>query len=279
MNIVKLFYHLKLDPKKILELNDNEIIRIEKQINLETKLNPENFDVTSTINFINVLKKYRESFYTICNTRIIFNTFTDEYHLQSIFGPKLESINMSEVHLVLDNYLLDELKSFISKKLSENNFEDIEYFLNINNYLSPSTNDFIKNRLITKCNSINLILSSKNIASNELKPLSDPFFYKTLNHYASPEMDEVVSNLVDIASDGYNTDKRSYIYVSILMKMIDYHAFSSDLNDVIFSNKKVVTENMNASNQKTSNEKSSFSPWTIVWLVILVLRLLYYCSR
>jgi hypothetical protein len=60
MNIIELFENLNIDKSSLLQITSEEIIRIEKHVNVEKKINPD-IDVNVANNLIEKLPKRRFS--------------------------------------------------------------------------------------------------------------------------------------------------------------------------------------------------------------------------
>lgn len=84
MNIIELFKNLNIDKSSLLHITTEEIIRIEKHVNVEKKINPD-IDVNDANNLIEALRNFPSEFQFITNTRVLYNFFTKKNFLRDAF--------------------------------------------------------------------------------------------------------------------------------------------------------------------------------------------------
>ena len=81
----ELFEELKIDKNNILLFSAEDIIRVEKQINVERRINPE-IDSKTSENLILALKEYKEELLFVLSNRILFNFFMQNNFSKDYFS-------------------------------------------------------------------------------------------------------------------------------------------------------------------------------------------------
>lgn len=273
MNIVSLFFQLNGDLKNINHLGENEIFQIEKKIKLEKKINPDAIDSTTALNLIHVLKNYKTSFFVICNTRILFNFLTGDYHLRTLFADQIDAndYNYDEIHFVIEEYLLEDLKNILRKKLADYEFDDIKDLLEHKDILPFSFLAFVKVKLIEKINLIINRYKNGSALDKDLQSLYDSRMYLTLNYFTSPETDEVMQEIISVTAGFFNLNNFHRKNKMIMQCMVNYNSFSPHVSQVINENAKI-------SSKEIKTESSGFS-WRYIWLAIILVRAFYQCSK
>jgi len=272
MNIVSLFYQLNADLKSINDLSENEIFQIEKKIKLEKKINPDAIDNTTAVNLIHVLKNYKSSFYVICNTRLLFNFLTGDYHLRSLFADTIENLNYDEIHFVIEEYLLEDLKNNLRKKLADYEFEDIEQLLEYKELFPFSFMAFVKVKLFEKTSLIINRYSNNTYSTKDLQALYNPNLYQSLNHFSSPESDDVMNDLINVTSNFYNANNFQKNNKLIMKCMVNYHSFSPQVSEIINQNAKIASK-------EVKTESSGGFQWRYIWFALILIRALYRCNQ
>ena len=84
MNIIELFEKLNLDRGESYQFSAEEIIKIEKRINVEKKLNPE-IDNNVASNLVLALKNYPQEFDFLVNDFVLYNFFAKSKYPRSHF--------------------------------------------------------------------------------------------------------------------------------------------------------------------------------------------------
>ena len=118
MNIIELFEELKIDKNNILLFSAEDIIRVEKQINVERRINPE-IDSKTSENLILALKEYKEELLFVLSNRILFNFLTHNNLAKNHFLNYNLNVSEEKMKRFIGLFLADDLISFFSLKLSK----------------------------------------------------------------------------------------------------------------------------------------------------------------
>jgi hypothetical protein len=89
-----------------------------------------------------------------------------------------------------------------------------------------------------------------------------------LSHFASTEIDDKVHYLLNEIVDIYNVTKTSEFASSIMISMAKYHSFDEELMDTIASNKRIVQNNIDGREGKSSSG-SGFS-WRVFGIILFI---------
>lgn len=271
MNIVSLFFQLNGNIKNINNLTENEVFQIEKKIKLEKKINPDAVDNTTAVNLIHVLKNYKTSFFVICNTRTLFNFLTGDYHMRSLFAESFENYNNEEVQYVIEEYLLEDLKNMLRKKLAEYEFEDIKNLMDFKDLLPFSFISFVKAKLFEKTNLTINRYKNNSASTKDKQSLYNPNLYFALNQFRSPESDDVINDLVSVTARFFNANNFQKYNKLIMKCMVNYSSYSPNVSEVINENAKIAS--------KEVKTESSWFHWRYIWLVLILVRAFYQCSK
>jgi hypothetical protein len=269
MNIIELFENLNIDKSSLLQITSEEIIRIEKHVNVEKKINPD-IDVNVANNLIEALKKYPSEFQFIANNRILYNFFSKKSYYRDSFPSQNIEVDNERVKTFLENYLLDDLLLFFDKKSIENKFEEMNDLLVYKEYFPEELLYKVSKRAEGK---LDFVLSVLNANEQNYFPIlfaKQASFYTFLSHFASTEIDDKVHYLLNEIVDIYNVTKTSEFASSIMISMANYHSFDEELMDTIASNKRIVQDNIDGREGKSSSSGLRFS-WRVFAIILFVL--------
>jgi len=273
MNIIELFEKLNLERGESYQFSAEEIIKIEKRINVEKKLNPE-IDNNVASNLVLALKNYPEEFNFLANDFVLYNFFANTRYRRDDFWPK--NIEPERIRIFISQFLEEELTLYFDKKMSQNAFDDIDYLLEEKEYFPDDVLYKIEKKIHGK-----LDFTLNKLAVSEVRDLDSVFylkqksFYDLLSKFSSPEMDERVSLLINSIVEIYNATKKSGFGESAMLAISHYDAFDSDLNDLLAKNRAAVRSNID----NTSSGSSGISGRTIFFIILIVLKLIWAMSK
>lgn len=270
MNIIELFENLNINKDKTLHFTTDEIIRIEKQINVEKKLNAD-VDVNVAANLVEALRNYPEEFQFIANDRNLYNFFSKKSYYRDHFPKQNIEIDNERVKLFVGRFLEEDLSLFFDKKLTENRFEEMHDLLRHKAYFPEDILYKIGKKGEGKIDFALANLHSENINYSTIQYIKEPYFYCFLSHFSTLELDEKVKSLLNVAVDIYNVNKTSDFAGTAMVSMADYTAFDDDLAETLAGNKKVVLGNRSGSNDTSSSSSSSGFSWRTFFIVIFIL--------
>nr|WP_315157768.1 hypothetical protein [uncultured Flavobacterium sp.] len=273
MNIIELFEELKIDKSNILLLSPEDVIRIEKQVNVEKRINPD-IDVNVANSLILALKQYPQELYFVVSNRVLYNLFAKKNYSRHNFPSPQRVYEAENIQAFINKFLNDDLVLFFDQNLSQNKFDPISDIFDFKDCFPEDALFQLNKKLIGK---IDFLLT--NLIQNNLEAI--PYvqyrsFYVLLTYFSSIETDEKIRSLVNIVSKGYNADKLSDFFMTCISAMAGYAAYDPDLTDVLVRNREAVFAN------STDSESSSSSGWsarTIFFIVIAVIKVLVLFSK
>jgi len=267
MNIIELFENLNIDKSSLLQITSEEIIRIEKHINVEKKINPD-IDVNVANNLIEALKNYPSEFKFIVESRVLYNFFSKKIFFRDSFPLEKIAISEDRVKFFIDKYLQDDLNVFFDKKLTENKYDEMNDILEFKNYFPEEMLFRIAKRAEGKLDYVLSSLHSRNTNYFPILYITKAYFYTFLSHFVSTDIDDKVHILLNEIVDIYNVNKSSQFAEGIMISMANYHPYDEELMDTIASNKRIIQNNIEGRQNKS--EKSGFS-WKTFLVIILIL--------
>lgn len=276
MNIIELFEELKIEKSNILLFSAEDIIRIEKQVNVEKRINPD-IDVNVANNLILALKEYRRELYFVVSNRILYNLFSKKNYSRHSFPSPQKEHDSSAIQAFITQFLNDDLVLFFDQNLSQNKFDAISDIFDFKDCFPEDALFQLSKKLNGKIDFILVNLSQNNYSSKSaIEYIQFRSFYVLLSYFSSIEMDEKIRSLVNIVSNRYNANKLSDFFITSISAMAGYVAYDSSLNAVLVGNRDAVLSNTNDSESSSS---SGLSARTIIFIVIALIKILVLCSR
>ena len=273
MNIIGLFEKLQIDKSTLRVLSSEAIIRIEKQINLEKKLNAD-IDTNTASNLISALKNHKEALYFIIQNRVLYNFFAGTNFSRHKFSPDNESISEHKISEFITHYLEDDLILKSDKILSENRFDDLSELLMAKKYFPEDVLLKINKRIIGKMDfALSELTRNPNVDKTAIQYISSRSFYNALSHFSSVETDEKVRKILNIVVNIYNANNASLFASSTMWSMSNYEAFDEYLNSVILKNSAIVSS-------PPERESSSSMPiGRIIFIILIIIKFVVLASK
>ncbi|WP_298395711.1 hypothetical protein [Flavobacterium sp.] len=276
MNIIELFENLTIGKSTILNISFEEIIRIEKHINVERKINPD-IDVNVANNLIEALKSFPTEFQFIANVRVLYNFFSKKNYVRDDFPVQNIEVNKDKVKLFVERYLQDDLTTFFDKKIIENNYEAMNDLLVYKEYFPEELLYKVSKRAEGKVDYVLSSLNARDVNYFPLLFLKQSHFFTFLSHFVSSEMDLKINHLLNEIVDIYNVTKSSQFAEGIMISMSHYQSFDDELMDTIASNKRVVLGNIDGREEKS--DKSGFSWKTFGIILVILIKIALFSNR
>lgn len=265
MNIIELFEKLGLNNDKVVQFSQEEIIRIEKQVNVEKKINPD-VDVNVAENLIDALKKYPQEFNFIVNNRYLYNFFAKTDYYKDKFSKEEIYIVEDAVKRFISNYLEEDLTLFFDKNIMLNQYNKVNDLLTYKKYFPEDLLHNLEKKANVKLEYALRTLENGRSGYSSILYIKNANFYEFLSHFASLEMDQNINVLLGYIVDIYNIDKKSEFAGSTMIAMNNFNAFDEELIDVLSKNSKIVRDNKSGSNVGGSG----FS-WRTFGIILFVL--------
>lgn len=276
MNIIELFEELKIEEGNILLLSAEDIIRIEKQVNVEKRINPD-IDVNVANNLILALKEYRQELYFVVSNRILYNLFSKKNYSRHNFpSPQREHV-AENIQAFINKFLNDDLVLFFDQNLSQNQFDTISDIFDFKDCFPEDALFQLNKKLIGKLDFILVNLNQGN-SSNMPAILYVQYrsFYVLLSYFSSIETDSKMRSLVSLVSARYNANKLSDYFMTCISAMAGYVAYDPNLTDVLVGNREAVFAN---STDRESSGSSGLSARTVIFLIIAAVKILVLFSK
>ncbi|RZJ48866.1 MAG: hypothetical protein EOO44_19400 [Flavobacterium sp.] len=277
MNIIELFEELKIDKNNILLASPEDIIRIEKQINVEKRINPD-IDVNVANNLILALKDYRQELYFIASNRILYTLFSKKNYSRHHFPPLQREYDAEKIQSFINQFLNDDLVLYFDQNLSQNKFDMINDIFDFKNCFPEDALFQLNKKLNIKLDSVLVNLSQNNSENNSaISYVEYRSFYVLLSYFSSIEMDDKIRSLVNIVSERYNANKLSDFYTTCISSMQGYVAFDPGLTSILVRNREAAVSN--SIERSSSGSSSGMSGKSIFFIVIAVLKVLFLFAK
>jgi hypothetical protein len=269
MNIIELFENLNIDKSSLLQITSEEIIRIEKHVNVEKKINPD-VDINVANNLIEALRNYPSEFQFIANSRVLYNFFSKKSYYKDAFPKETIEIGEERVKLFIEKYLQDDLTTFFDKKLTENKYDEMNDILEYKNYFPEEMLFRLANRAEGKLDFVLSSLHSKETNYFPILYITRAHFYTFLSHFVNTDIDDKVHFLLNEIVDIYNVTKSSQFAEGIMISMSNYNSYDEELMDTIASNKRIILDNIEGRQGKSEKSGSGFS-WRVFVIILFIL--------
>lgn len=277
MNIIELFEELKIDKNNILLFSSEDIIRIEKQINVEKRIN-QDIDVNVANNLILALKEYRQELYFIVSNRILYNLFSKKNYSRHNFPAPQREYDSEKIQSFINQFLNDDLVLFFDQHLSQNKFDFINDIFDFKDCFPEDALFQLNKKLNGKVDAILVNLSQNNSANMPaISYVEYRSFYVLLSYFSSIEMDNKIRSLVNIVSERYNANKQSDFYMTCISSMQGYVAYDPALTAILVGNREAVYSN--SIDRGASDSSSGFSGKTIFFIILAVIKILSLFAR
>lgn len=277
MNIIELFEELKIDKNNILLFSSEDIIRIEKQINVEKRIN-QDIDVNVANNLIFALKEYRQELYFIVSNRILYNLFSKKNYSRHNFPAPQREYDSEKIQYFINQFLNDDLVLFFDQHLSQNKFDFINDIFDFKDCFPEDALFQLNKKLNGKVDAILVNLSQNNSANMPaISYVEYRSFYVLLSYFSSIEMDNKIRSLVNIVSERYNANKQSDFYMTCISSMQGYVAYDPALTAILVGNREAVYSN--SIDRGSSDSSSGFSGKTIFFIILAVIKILSLFAR
>ena len=279
MNIIELFEELKIDKSNILLFSPEDIIRTEKQVNVEKRINPD-IDVNVANNLNLALKEYRHELYFIVSNRILYNLFSKKNYSRNNFPAPQREYDSEKIQSFVYQFLNDDLVLYFDQHLAQNKFDFISDIFDFKDCFPEDALFQLNKKLNGKIDAILVNISQINLTNLSAIPYAEyRSFYVLLSYFSSIEMDSKIRSLVNIASERYNANKVSNFYSSCIIAMQGYVAYDSHLTEVLVGNREAVLSNIDGNGGSSSDSGSGMSGKTIFFIILAVLKLIALCAK
>ncbi|WP_281636779.1 hypothetical protein [Flavobacterium marginilacus] len=277
MNIIELFEELKIDKSNIQSFSPEEIIRIEKQINVEKRINPD-IDTNAANNLVLAFKEFPQELYFVVSNRLLFNLFSKKNYSRHQFPAPQRVYDSEKIQGFINQFLIDDLVLFYDGYLSQNKFDTIADVFEYKDCFPEDALFQLNKKLIVKIDFLLMRLTqSVNTDQSDISYIQYRSFYDLLSFFSSIEMDDKVRSLTNIITERYNANRQSDFLMACISSMAGYKAYDQNLTDVLLRNRETVFANI--ANQESSGSSSGISARTVIFIIIAIIKILVLCSR
>lgn len=278
MNIIELFDKLELQREAIATYSANDVIRVEKQLNVERKLNPE-IDANTASNLLHALRDHAPAFQFVLSKRHLYNFFTGKDLPKRHFPHDPPSAKEEDVRNFIGRFLADDLELKLDKALAANRFGSVAELLIAAEYLPEESLHRLEKRMTGKLEfGIGQMPREGQINTTGIDYMRLLSFYEVLSHFSSIEMDDKIRIVINRTSDMYNTHRERQFASDIMTCLPCYKAFDDDLNRVTQGNRDLVSSR-GAFSGSGSGSGSGISGRVVFVVILLVLKLIVFGSR
>lgn len=264
MNIIRLYESLALDAAPLRTISENDLIRIEKQINIAKRLDA-SIDANVAAHLIEALRRYPEAFYILTQQSALYNLWAGTSYPDAHFTAVEPPTDFEAIHALIQAYLLDDLALAIEQKMAENKFEDLLKLMDYHAFFPEE----LQQRILRKCTQkIDFAVSQFHNSRTDtarIAYIKTSSFYRFLNFFTTPELDDKIRTLLNIVVDAYN-DKTHSSADTVMVAMAVYKPFDEELEETLRNNRDVVFGNPNT----TSRSTSGFN-WRVFFVIVFIL--------
>lgn len=254
------------------ELESSDIIRIEKKINLESKLNKsENVDENQQI--ISLLKNNFRVLKLIQNytpiLEILSNQKISHKNIYDFIPSEIE-----EIETCIETYFGENLKDYFTIHFKQNKYKELNSFANYIHILPGYLILFIQETIAAHLDNLIALLKSKSKLDKKTKQLSgilNKDFYALLNSYHSYEFEERIFEIVNITANkhndySYKVNHKMYLHIMVALKK--FESWDESLAETIHNNYDFAEEKTRTIVDKLKNLRNNKFVWFIcaVWI-------------
>ena len=182
---------LKITPTELL---NQDVIKTEKILKVECKINPD-LDINYLGIFLDAIKNNKKELLFLINETFIFQILTDK-EIKLFHTTTLEIDNAPFKDFVA-HYLTEDLLSFCEKAFKNETYTNLKYLNNYKNILPTVVQDFIEKKATTKLDYILVNLKKGYFGSTSLKKSNFIEYASTIDSHEIKEKKREVMSLVN----------------------------------------------------------------------------------
>lgn len=276
MNIIELFDKLELKRDAVAVYTPNDVIRVEKQLNVERRINPE-IDANTAANLVSALRDYRHVLVYVLGNRYLYNFITGKDLPRRNFPEYQQELPEEEVKNFIGRFLGDDLELQLDKSLSKDRFASIRELLMASEYIPEETMLRLEKRITGKLEfGIARMQQEGKIDIEAIHYMRLMSFYEVLSHFNSIETDEKIRMVINRTSEMYNANRERKFASDVMICLPSYKAFDEELNRITSGNRNVVSSGPTFS---SSGSGSGVSGRVIFFAIIIIIKLVLFGSR
>lgn len=275
MNAISLLISLELDTTDFSNLPKEALIRIEKQMQLERKLNSD-IPTGLVAQTLQMITNHPQELHFFLSHGYFRDLFAGTFN--TVSKPK-QNVSDSELRYFLTEYFEQELLEYAQQMLIQERFFTLTILMKYKDWLPETVVFEIEKKLSVKIDFATYQIhekGSKNFDSIEYIKKKD--FYDLLTAFSSLEIDQKVTTLLNITVDKYNPDTSNSVLRITLLAMTNYVAYDDTLQNVLNDNRRRLGGWSTSSSK--SNQKSTGLGKIIlyVWLAFILVRFIVFIA-
>lgn len=294
MNYISFTDQLGITLDEVANIDANGIIRLEKQLKAKAMLG----DITNLDQINNFIKRLKSEDLRKCYVFIEQHLWLKDlisgkyftFKANTVFINTSENDDIEVIKSFLEPYLESHLKNFISEHLSRGNYMLLLKVLECNDLFTETINQLVINFFKAKLNfTIAYLKNDKKVKNSQLEVafITQKNFYRCLNFYPDAfdeEINELNSEIIRI----YNTYRRNISNLQFkftskaMIAIANIDTSNIFLKDNLEANAKIASSQIYGSSRSRNQRQKSSSGsgvWSIVVVVFLVFRLIFWISK
>ncbi|KRD11394.1 hypothetical protein ASE21_06705 [Flavobacterium sp. Root901] len=281
MNIIELFENAGIYRENLSAFSIEDSEKVRKQFEIERSQNPV-LDPEIAANLITAINEFPKELLFISNNRILYNFFSGKNYSRNRFiSDYAVSVPEENIKAFIDKFLAKDLDKFFEQNLAQNKFDVVDDFLNAKEYLPQNSLDNLGQKLTEKLDFVvnkfdqNPSLSSGAEAIEFIKYRT---FYTLVSNFRSEENDKKIRAIYSKMSGSIvSAVVRNEFLEPMVSSMVNYKPIDYELSNTIRSHK----DRIDAAKDReySSGSSSGMSTWSIIAIIIVVIRLILLMAR
>lgn len=275
MNAISLLISLELDTTDFTSLSKEALIRIEKQMQMERKLNPE-IPTGLVAQVLQMISLYPKELSFLLSHAYFRDLFAGTFNTISKPKHQVEDASMRQF---LSQFFENELLDYINQMMVQERFFSLTVLMKHHNWLPETVLFELEKKLSIKIDFATYQIHEK--GSKDAKQIDfvrKKDFYDLLTAFSSPEIDQKITMLLNITVDKYNVNTANNTLRNTLIAMTNYVAYDDTLQRVLDENKR----NLRSWSSSISSEKKSGTSKgqiiMFIWIAFILIRFIVYLA-
>lgn len=276
MNAISLLISLNLDTTDFSSLPKEASIRIEKQLQMERKINPE-IPTGLVSQTLQMISNHPQELHFFLSHGYFRDLFAGTFN--TVSKPK-QIVSDSELRYFLTQFFEQELLEYAQQMLIQERFFTLTVLMKYKEWLPETVIFEIEKKLSIKIDFAAYQIHEKGSKNfDNILYIRKKDFYDLLSTITSLEIDQKVTLLLNITVDKYNPDTSNSLLRTTLLAMTNYVAYDETLQNVLNDNRRNLG-GWNRSSSFSSEKKSTGTGKIImfVWLAFILVRFIIFLA-
>jgi hypothetical protein len=282
MNIIELFEKAGIYKENLKEFTFEDTVKVKQQFEIERNVNS-NLSNSVEADLILAMNEFPKELLFISNNRILYNFFSKKNYSRNRFSSdNAVSVGTDAVKAFIDKFLVTELDLFFDVNCTQNKFEQLDDLLIVKEYFPQNSLDKLSQKAIEKLDfildKINTYFSVGGNDSSSIYFTKYRSFYSFISHFRSVEMDQKVKSISDkMNGPQINEIVKMMLLNDMTVAMANYQAIDPVLDRMLKARREKIT--VEEVDRGSAGRNSGMSTWSIVAIVIVVIRLILLMAR